>query len=42
MEAIAKQQGFMFWNFSAECEAWLLTKSSRDKEIISALAFTQR
>lgn len=42
MQIIEKQQGFMFWNLSPECEIWLAGKSKRLKTIISGLCFTQR
>ena len=42
MQELEKQDGFMFWNISDECDTWLEAKSDKHKEVISALAFVQR
>ena len=42
LQELEKQEGFMFWNLSDECDIWLEAKSSKHKEVISALAFVQR
>lgn len=42
MVELEKQDGFMFWNLSEECDVWLESKSEKHREVISALAFVQR
>lgn len=42
MQEIEKRKGFMFWNFSDECEAWLKSKSGEQQRLISAFVFEQR
>jgi len=42
MTDLEKQEGFMFWNCSAECQIWLENNNDLNTNMISAFVFVQR
>jgi len=42
MQKLEKQEGFMFWNCSTECQIWLEKHDDLNTNLIQAFVFVQR